>query len=188
MALSLVVAFTTMLSVPADTVVILGTRERDLTGDGKPELLRLVGRGKTIDSLDVTFTIESVGRTLYESRMAPLTRVEGFDGPRRTLTSAEHRARIREYGSWFFADSKFGSVPAFVAEFGGPSSEHFARIPEVMGRSQKAPYDTVRMRRIWDEIRASGVTVFQFSPGGDAIEAIVWSARDRRFYGLIECC
>jgi hypothetical protein len=188
MALSLVIAFTTMLAVPAETVVVLGTRERDLTGDGKPEVLRLVGRGKTIDSLDVTFTIESGGRILYESLMAPLTRVEGFDGGKRTLTAAEHRARIREFGGWFLGDEKFGSVASFVAEFGGPESEHFARIPEVMGRSQKAQHDTVRMRRIWDEIRASGVTVFQFSPGGDAIEALAWSARDRRFYGLIECC
>jgi len=32
------------------------------------------------------------------------------------------------------------------------------------------------------------VTIFTFSPGGDAIVAIGWSARAGRFYRLLECC
>src|SRR5688500_11950377 len=38
-----------------DTVIVLGMVERDLTGDGQPEVLRLTGVGQSTDSLDVTF-------------------------------------------------------------------------------------------------------------------------------------
>ena len=51
------------VAVP-ETTIVLGRVERDLTGDGKPELLRLIGRGRTIDSLDVTLTIEANGKIL----------------------------------------------------------------------------------------------------------------------------
>lgn len=90
------------LGAAADTTVLIGRAERDLTGDGKPEVLQLVGVGRTIDSLDVTLTITSGGRTIFRSGFAPLTR--------------------------------------------------------------------------------------RISPGGDAIVAIAWSARDQRFYRIMECC
>jgi len=34
----------------------------------------------------------------------------------------------------------------------------------------------------------AAITVFQYSPGGDAIDVIGWSAADARFYNLLECC
>jgi hypothetical protein len=37
--------------------LVLGLVERDLTGDGKPETLRVVGVGPPVDNLDATFTI-----------------------------------------------------------------------------------------------------------------------------------
>jgi hypothetical protein len=65
MFISLLIA---LLGAPlprADTVVTLGVVERDLTGDGVPEVLSLTGVGATIDSLDVTFRIQAAGQTLY---------------------------------------------------------------------------------------------------------------------------
>ena len=59
---------------PTDTVLVLGLVERDLTGDGQPEILRLTGVGRTTDSLDVTFVIESSGDTLFRRELEPLTR------------------------------------------------------------------------------------------------------------------
>ena len=57
--ISLLIASTVVLQ--ADATIVLGMIERDLTGDGKPELLRVVGVGPTIDNLDVTFTVENDG-------------------------------------------------------------------------------------------------------------------------------
>ena len=42
----------------------------------------------------------------------------------------------------------------------------------------------MKMTRIAD----SPVTIFTYSPGGDAIVAIGWSAKAGRFYRLLECC
>ena len=92
---SLLIALTVVLQ--PDTTVVLGLVGRDLTGDGKPEILRVLGVGPTIDNLEATFTVESAGTTLYRF-------------------------------------------------------------------------------------------TFTFSPGGDAIVAIGWSARAGRFYRLLECC
>jgi hypothetical protein len=78
--LSLAILLASMVVLPADTVVVIGTTERDLTGDDRPEILRLVGVGRTVDSLDVTLSIESAGRTVYRARLAPITRTVGSAG------------------------------------------------------------------------------------------------------------
>ena len=96
-----------IVALQADTTVVLGLVERDLTGDGEPEILRVVGVGPTIDNLDVTFTIESAGGTIYRFELAPLTRTVGFDADRHVVSEEEHRARIKEFGRWFFAEEKF---------------------------------------------------------------------------------
>src|SRR5258705_924925 len=67
------------------TTVQLGTVTRDMTGDGVPEVLSLIGRGPTIDSMEVTFSITSAGVTLYDTRWQS-TRTVGFDAGRRQLS------------------------------------------------------------------------------------------------------
>ncbi len=62
-----------------------------------------------------------------------------------------------------------------------------AEIPDVIARDRQAA-DTRDGSVIWQEIRKAPVTIFTFSPGGDAIEAIGWSARAGRFYRLLDCC
>ena len=87
----------------ADTTVVLGLVERDLTGDGEPETLRVVGVGPTIDNLEATFTIESAGKTIYRFKLEPLTRTVGFDAGRQVLSAEQHRARLTdrmECASW----------------------------------------------------------------------------------------
>lgn len=208
----------TAISAPADTVVVLGEVERDLTGDGRPELLRVVGVGQSIDSLAVTFTIEAVGgrgEKLYELELSPMTRVIGFDAGRRLLTPAEHRTRLNEFGDWFFGDSKFETparflerqgtnVPGRVESIIETIVADMARLPvidslvaaghrpgeaRIMSFYMRgAPLDTAAAAAIWEEIRDSGVTIFNFSTGGDAISAIGWSGRERGVYRLLECC
>jgi len=181
----LVIALTAALQ--ANTTVVLGLVERDLTGDGKPETLRVVGVGPTIDNLDATFTIESAGRTIYRFKLAPLTRTVGFDAGRHVISAAQHRARLREFGRWFFAEQKFQRPAEFVDSLRVMARLRVPEIPDVIARDRQAS-DTRAGSVIWQEIRNAPVTIFTFSPGGDAIEAIGWSTRAGRFYRLLDCC
>src|SRR5207244_3971066 len=128
--LATVLASTPVLS---DTVVRLGIVERDLTGDNVPETLSLTGRGQTVDSLEVTFTIASSGRTLFETKWSE-TRAVGFDAGRRVLSATEHRRRLRELGRFFFADEKFMSPAEFLISLRGSAPGHIDLIPDVIAR------------------------------------------------------
>jgi hypothetical protein len=186
--LSLLVTLIASVTVQSDTSVILGTVQRDLTGDGNSEILRLVGVGPTPDSLHVTFSIESSGRIIYQLALAPLTRTVGFDAGRRRLSTAEHRQRLREFGSWFFDEPKFKQPSAFLRSLYDSAPLHVAEIPAVIARDGGFPSDSSRGAAIWSEIQQRGVPIFEFSPGGDAWFAVAWSERDGRFYRLVECC
>ena len=181
--LATVLASTPVLS---DTMVRLGIVERDLTGDNVPEILSLTGRGQTVDSLEVTFTITSSGRTVFETKWSD-TRAVGFDAGRRVLSAAEHRRRLRELGRFFFADEKFISPAEFLIRLRGSAPRHIDLIPDVIARDLH-PSDRSRAQLIWDEMQAAGITLFEFSVGGDAVTTIGWSPSDRRFYRLLECC
>jgi hypothetical protein len=176
------------VAMQSDTTVVLGMVERDLTGDGNPEILRLVGTGKTIDSLDVTLLIESFGKTAYRISLAPLTRRVGFDENRRVRSHAQQRKWVAEFGRRFFGDSKFVRPAAFLSSWRSQAPGRLAEIPEYIARDGAFYPDTVRAKFIWSEMQRSGVTIFEFSPGGDAVVAIGWSGRDRRFYRVMECC
>ena len=184
MLLSVCTTTLALLVGTADTTVTFGVVERDLTGDSIPEVLTLVGKGNAIDSLEVSFTIQSSGRSLY-SRRWRLTRAT-FDR-RRRISDAELRRRLTDYGRWFFEDSKFMSPEDFLSSLKTSARLHIALIPEVIARNM-TPSDLERAREVWAEMQAAAITVFQFSPGGDRVRVIGWSATDDRFYDLLECC
>ena len=167
--------------------MLLARVERDLTGDGKPETLRLVGVGPSLDSLAVTFTIESSGQMIFRMQLEPFTRNVGFDGGRNVESAEQHRARLKDFGQWFFADAKFQSPSAFVADLRNSVPDHMALIPEAISHDRPGT-DSIQARVIWQEIQRTKVTVFTFSPGGDGIKAIAWNSRTHRFYNLLECC
>ena len=182
---SLLIAW--IVAFQADSAIALGPAERDLTGDGKPETLRVVGVGSTTDNLEVTFTIESAGRTIYQFRLERLTRLVGLDGGRRVISTEQHRARLNEFERWFFAEGKFQQPAEFVASLAKIAPGRVAQIPDVIARDRDIS-DVRDGRVIWQEIQESRLTVFTFSPGGDAIVAIGWSRQAGRFYRLVECC
>lgn len=216
--LSLAVFIASIVALQADTVVMIGMAERDLTGDGQPEVLKLVGDGRSVDSLDVTFSIESAGVTVYRTRLAPMTRTVGFGRSRRRLSRAQYREQRAEFGKWFFGPTKFKRPPEFMKTWGGQASGRVAQIPGVIARDRKfstsvdslvalgrspmeaertaqsvvlhsvSAADSIRAVATWKEIQESGLTLFEYSAGGDHVTAIGWSARDRRFYRLVECC
>ena len=170
-----------------DTTILLGQVERDLTGDGRAETLRVVGVGQTIDSLDVTFMIVAGDSVIFRMRLAPLTRVVGFDAGRRVVSTREHQTRLAEFAGWFFDSTKFVSPTVFVDDLQRSAPGQIAEIPSVADRDRQ-PQERRRGTAIWEEIRQSSVTIFTFSPGGDALTAIGWSRESRRFYRLLECC
>jgi hypothetical protein len=205
------------LSVAAqsDTVLNLGVIQRDLTGDGVLEILRLTATGVSVDSLSVTFVIESDADTLFQTTLAPLTRSNGYGTGRRELSVSERRGRIDSFAEWFFGDTKFASPEEFVEELRSTARLRVAEIPDVIARDRRRQFvidslmaagqphgqaerrarrlagtarDTAGAAAIWNEIQTAGVTVFTYSPGGDGVYAIAWSARDQRFYRLLECC
>ena len=216
--LSLAIFVASIVVLHADTVVVIGIAERDLTGDDQPEILRLVGVGRSVDSLDVTLSIESAGRTVYQAQLAPMSRTVGFDRSRRKLSRAQYRKQLTEFGKWFFAAAKFKRPPEFVKSWREQAPRRLAEVPNVIARDRKAsttvdslaahghsPIEAKRKAQsveptiassadsiwavaTWNEIQESGVTLFEFSAGGDNVTTIGWSARDRRFYRLLECC
>lgn len=159
---------------------------RDLTGDGTPETLRLAGSDRTSEALDITFTIESRGKTLYRFTLMPLTRAAGADAGRRP-PAVRPQARLDAFARWFFDREKFQRPAEFVDSLRGMAPARAAEIAEAIARD-RPPSETRSGNEIWEEIRRSPVTIFTFSPGGDTIVAIGWSARGGRFYRLLECC
>src|SRR3989454_8396421 len=150
--LATVLAATPVLS---DTMVRLGVVERDLTGDNVPEILSLTGRGPTLDGLEVTFTITSSGRTVFETKWSE-TRAVGFDAGRRVLSAAEHRRRLRELGRFFFADEKIMSPAEVLISLPRSAPRPIDLIPDVIARHPHRS-DRSRAQAIWDEMRAGGV-------------------------------
>ena len=176
-------AFTSALQ--ANTTVLLGHAERDLTGDGKPEILRVVGVGPSIYDLGVTFTVESAGTTIYRSDMARMTRTVGYDAGRHVLSEEQHRARIKDFGSWFFDDKKFMRPHEYVEYLRARARLRIAETPNLIERHAS---DTASGAVIWESMLNSPITIFTFSPGGDTIEAIGWHAPAGPFYELLSCC
>lgn len=171
-------------AVAAETTITFGVITRDLTGDTIPEVITLTGRGQSFDDLAISFTIQSSGRPLY-ARTWRLAR-QNYDGGRRP-TEAEHRAQVSEYGKWFFDDRKFRSPEGFLTFLRSSARLHIPLIPEVISRQMSQP-DTTRARMLWEQMQTAGITIFEFSPGGDAALSIGWSPTDKQFYNLLECC
>ena len=177
-----------LTAVPADTVLVLGSTMMDLTGDGQVELLQVVAAGPSVDSLNLTFTIQSEDQVLYEAALVPLTRSVGFDAGRRRTSDAEHQERLATFSQRFFAVEKFRPAVEFEARLQRASPRNVPLIPKVIERDagDRVPIETGA--RTWASMREDDVIEFEYSPGGDRIEAIAWSVADRRFYRLLECC
>ena len=175
-----------MLAVP-DTSVVLGRLERDVTGDGRPEVLSLVAVGETVENMSATLTIQSEGRVLVRVSISlPSRRV--YDRELRSTLRMSYSAWLRDVGGSFFAAAKFLSPSEFVARLRGSAPKHVSAIAAVIARDGGFAADTARGQDIWRRIQASRATVFEFSRGGDDAGAIAWSSADGRFYRLVECC
>ena len=187
MLLWIVTAAAVLTTASRDTVVSLASRSFDMTGDGAIEVLEVVGVGESLDSLEITFSISSAGRVLYSERLRPMTRTVGLDG-RRTVSSAEHQRRLKEFGATFFHPAKFRTPAEFVRMLEQNAPLHVARIPEVVSRSGGAQMSASMAAGVWEEIQSREIVVFEYPRGGDGLTAIAWSPAQGRFHHLWECC
>jgi hypothetical protein len=188
MTVGLVFGLFASVALRADTTIVLGKVERDLTGDGRSEVLTIIGTGKTIDSLGVTLTITSDGKTVYRLELMPITRRIGFDGVAEFRTAAAQRKFVGDFGGWILNRRNFRSPSEFVTEWRDQSPGRIREIPEYIARDGGFLSDTARATKLWTEIQRTNVTIFEFSAGGDSVIALAWSASDRRFYRVMECC
>jgi hypothetical protein len=129
--------FALTVALQPGTTIVLGLIERDLTGDGRAEILRVIGVGPTSDDLDADFTIESTGATVYRFKLQPLTRTMGFGAGRRGIPAEEHRLRLIEFGRWFFAQEKFQRPAEFVDSLRASAPGRLAEIPDVIARDRQ---------------------------------------------------
>ena len=191
MVLSVLATLAFAAFTPADTVIMLGSREIDMTGDGRAETLQLVAAGPSVDSLSITFSILSTFDLLYAVELHPF----GFDGPQAKLTSNERMERLSRFSAAFFDDRKFTTPAGFLAGLDKQAPGRIEEIPRVMARDRaeassvgRSASDTTGVGAIWRDIQQGGLPVFEFLTGGDASTAIGWSRTERRFYRLFQCC
>ena len=91
----------------------------------------------------------------------------GLDAGRRVISAEQHRAQLQEFQQWFFADEKFQRPAGFVDGLRRMAPLRVREIPDVIARDRQAS-DTRSGSEISEEILKSPVTIFTFSPGGDA--------------------
>jgi len=135
----------------------------------------------------VTFTIESAGKTIYRFDLGRMTRTLGYYHKYRVASPQEHRARLKEFGQFFFDEKKFQRPADFISKWRRQAPGRLAETPTVIERDRH-PSDKIPGSGIWDEIQNAPVTIFSFSHGLESIEAIGWNERAGRFYRLIGCC
>jgi hypothetical protein len=185
--LTLVAVLMVAAVVGSQTSPVVAEVERDLTGDGRPEVLRLVRDAAPNGEPGLAFTIESAGRSIYRCRVALPWNDSRREGARKELSADAQRLQLSEFSRWFFDDEKFQRPDEFVAGLRRQSISAVDEISDVIARD-RGGLDSRTGSLIWHEVRSAPVTIFTFSPGGDTVVALGWSARAGRFYRLLECC
>lgn len=144
----------------------------DMTGDGRAERLRLHASGSLADSLELTFTISSDSRVLYEDVFV-VDRVVGFDASPRPA-SAEEWDGLLDYYRGSFELGRFTTVQDFTRR---------RRLdPDV--RPRGVDIDAAQ----WRVLLTSDVPVFSYSPGGDRSYSLAWSEAAGSFLDMYPCC
>jgi hypothetical protein len=108
------------------------------------------------------------------------------------MTPEQFVVEVRSWGARFepsipeaiARDHRLQLIVDSLSDMGHTRAEAETRARSLLGMSVDVATGITR----WEAIQASAVTVFVFSPGGDRVQAVAWSARDHRFYQLVECC
>src|SRR4051812_5789521 len=164
MILALLTSLTLGMASRADTVIMLDSREMEMTGEGMPESIQLVAAGPSKNKLTITFTILSGTEVLYADEVPA-------------------SGDVAKLGREFFLKMKFETPQEFIAGAPGRTQE----VTRMIARARKAPSDTAGAERVWQEIRGRrGALVFTFPIGPKGSTVIAWSQAGHRFYRLLE--
>jgi hypothetical protein len=197
----------------AGRVRLVRERGYDLTGDGRPERLRVIAAGPRFDSLDVRLEIRSPDdRLLYLAGWSS-RRYFHYDPLEGKADTTVERI-VRGHIDRILGDSSFITRYAI-----GPGGERFAVDSEVV-RYDVAEAEVKRRQGIPDTVEAplsvvihvaddsSGVRAstevgartralvaelrgrptFTYFAGGELTNSIAWSDREQRFVRVFSCC
>ena len=173
-------------TAPSDTSLVLGVLSVDLTGDGIPEVMELLGEGPSVEELRVTLLIRSEGTVLYRTPLAPLTPTVGFGARRHRLSAPEYERYLSEFGEVFFSEDKVLPPSGFLNKWQKSARLSTSEIVSVIARDIGGPVEAGA--QLWTELQTRGALVFEYSPGGDRVVAIAWSESAGTFVNLVDCC
>ena len=165
------------------------TIARDLTGDGRPESLRLMAYGQRPESLRVTLSISSVDHAVLYTISWPSAGYFAHEGPIDSISHSRLAAQVREELSGFFSDDAFGTVGVVdsgdaVETIGHQVCVKFSNDAFI---ADSACPDTLA-RPLWKEMRRLRTVTFSFGSGGEVSRTIAWSVPMRRFLEVFACC
>ena len=123
-------------------------------------------------------------------RIGALTpRTVGFDAVAGVISAEAHRARHQRVRPVILSRREVSTTRRICGL--AWRVRHRLRLAEIPGglhARDRQVSDTVDVSVIWQEIQKAPVTIFTFSPGGDALVSIGWHVHTGRFYRLLECC
>ena len=187
----------------------------DLTGDGLADTLLLRAQGNRADSLNIVFTIRSLGTEIYRTTWT--SQYELVDPPfdiganpaatdslvRARLERFFERLRIQPVNTWC-ASHVWGSERSPYCGEDARSEIAFALKLEaltvnwrgltrdsayqVYRNTYLAPVDTATVLAIWRDILEKTRYELGFSYGYETSTTIAWSSRAGRFFTLSSCC
>jgi hypothetical protein len=191
----------------AGPVHVRRERQRDLTGDGRPELVAVTARGPRYDGLDVTLVVTSAaGDTLWTDAWSSAYYFH-YD-PVEGKTDQEVATIVQDHIDDAVSERRFQRGMPDGMTGGDPSTMmresvryHLAELdwrrrvdlepsdPTPQEAWQRIDPQTVVMERVQvvvDEL-LQGPTYLYFA-GGEASYVIGWSAREQAFVRLFACC
>jgi hypothetical protein len=176
----------------------------DLTGDGVPDTARLATLGQTVDSLEIVFTIQSSGMTVYRNSWERAYALSGADeeGGGAPRSDSALRAQLQAFLG------RLEVKPLDRRELQQPwsgktddCSEDFLNCIALellndstrtagfkAGRSLVPLFDTAAVYGIVADMLSNSVPVVTYSYGSESTARIAWSPVKHRFFTLWECC
>jgi hypothetical protein len=182
-------------------------RQRDLTGDGRPELVAVTARGPRYDGLDIVLVVtDAAGDTLWTDAWS--SDYYFHNDPLEGKSAQEIATIVQDHVDDAVAERRFQRGMPEGMTGGDPAEmmresvrDHLAELdwrrgvdldpvdPTPQEAWQRIDPQTVVMERVdvvVDEL-LQGPTYLYFA-GGEASYVIGWSAREQAFVRLFACC
>ena len=190
-------------------------RRLDLTGDGRPETIRVQAHGTRPESLAVEMTITSAGRELYRVEWNSVLYFF-YDEPVSEIPGDVVLSQVNSQFARLLAESAFEPfttldyptawVPT-VPDSDDPrdriawtlkAEPARRRLTDSLGTEPSSvqlaryrwtfPVDTAAVNRVWRDMAGLDLVSFTFFSGGEHLRKIVWSPMRQEFMVVWSCC